>query len=193
MDALQEYIHLSASAVKINFPSVRISQDELIKMVENVPFYRVHEKLCRFMMERLQWQQFEQKQMLHLKAAAINAQKQHAKMKDGGGISKWLKRTFWGGGTLVGTEGSRIVASQTTGSGGVAVNLIPSLSQKKSTGKSRRYSSASPPPLKAAALMKPNQKPPSLPTNDPRYFGQIASFQSELAKEVWNNGKKREE
>jgi len=53
-DALEEYIRLSAAAVKICYPNVWVSCKELIKTAKTVPFYRVHEVLSRLMMERIQ-------------------------------------------------------------------------------------------------------------------------------------------
>merc|ERR1711902_402816 len=39
-DKIKEYLHLSASAVKIKYPTVRnIQSDELIKRVRELPFY----------------------------------------------------------------------------------------------------------------------------------------------------------
>jgi len=53
-DALEEYIHLSAAAVKICFPNVWVSSKELIQKAKSVPFYRVHEILTRFLMDKIQ-------------------------------------------------------------------------------------------------------------------------------------------
>jgi len=55
-DALEEFIHLTAAAVKICFPDVLVSSQDLIKKARKVPFYRVHDVLSKFMMKRLQKQ-----------------------------------------------------------------------------------------------------------------------------------------
>ena len=96
-DALEEYLHLTASAVKINFPSVDISALELIEKVRKLPFYRAHDTLTRYMMERLQWEQYEQQRILQIKAAAIAAQKEHElKRQNSGNFSKFFRKMFSG-------------------------------------------------------------------------------------------------
>jgi len=56
-DALDEFHHLTAAAVKIYFHMVPISSDELIERAKNIPFYRVHDELTRYMQEKLQEQE----------------------------------------------------------------------------------------------------------------------------------------
>jgi len=56
-DALEEFIHLTAAAVKICFPDVLVSSQDLIRKARKVPFYHVHDALSTFMMKRLQRQQ----------------------------------------------------------------------------------------------------------------------------------------
>merc|ERR1712228_198033 len=49
-DKIKEYLHLSASAVKIKYPLVRnIQSDELIKRVKELPFYKYHDQMVRIM------------------------------------------------------------------------------------------------------------------------------------------------
>jgi len=55
-DALEEFIQISASAVKICFPNVWVSSKELIQMAKTVPFYHVHEVLHKFLSEKSQQQ-----------------------------------------------------------------------------------------------------------------------------------------
>ena len=76
-DALNEYLHLTASAVKINYPTVNATSKELIEMVKSMPFYQAHDHLNRYMMDRLRWEQIQQNKLLQLKAAAIQSQKDH--------------------------------------------------------------------------------------------------------------------
>merc|ERR1711920_983415 len=52
-DALEEYIHLTAAAVKIRFCMVPISSEKLIKRAHAHPFYRMHEELTKYMEEKL--------------------------------------------------------------------------------------------------------------------------------------------
>jgi len=76
-DALDEYLHLTASAVKINYPTVNATSEELIEMVRGLPFYQAHDHLNRYMMDRLRWEQIQQNKLLQLKAAAIQSQRDH--------------------------------------------------------------------------------------------------------------------
>lgn len=55
-DALEEFIQISASAVKICFPNVWVSSKELIQKAKTVPFYHVHEVLHKFLSEKSQQQ-----------------------------------------------------------------------------------------------------------------------------------------
>eukprot|EP01084_Bolivina_argentea_P215669 366206_1 len=49
-DKIKEYLHLSASAVKIKYPTVKdIQSDELIKRVRELPFYKYHDQMVRIM------------------------------------------------------------------------------------------------------------------------------------------------
>jgi len=52
-DALEEYIHLTAAAVKIRFHMVPISSEKLIKRAHEHPFYRMHDELTKYMEEKL--------------------------------------------------------------------------------------------------------------------------------------------
>jgi len=56
-DALEEFIHLTAAAVKICFPDVLVTSQDLIKKARKVPFYQVHDVLSKFMIKRLQREQ----------------------------------------------------------------------------------------------------------------------------------------
>jgi len=56
-DALDEYIHLTAAAVKISFNMVPISSDELIQRAKMLPFYRVHDELTKYMQAKLKEQE----------------------------------------------------------------------------------------------------------------------------------------
>jgi len=56
-DALQEYIHLTAAAVKIRFHMVQISTEKLINRANEHPFYRMHEELTKYMEKKLQEQE----------------------------------------------------------------------------------------------------------------------------------------
>merc|ERR1712060_454214 len=56
-DALEEYIHLTAAAVKIRFHMVPISSEKLIKQAHAHPFYRMHDELTKYMEEKLNEQQ----------------------------------------------------------------------------------------------------------------------------------------
>jgi len=72
-DALEEYLHLSAEAVKISFPMIEVSIDELLRKANKLPFYRVHDVLNRYMMEKLQWQEAqERKKLLEFKEVSVN-------------------------------------------------------------------------------------------------------------------------
>jgi len=61
---LQEYLHLSAEAVRISFPMINVSIDELLRKAEKLPFYRVHDELNRYMMEKLQAQEAQERKKL---------------------------------------------------------------------------------------------------------------------------------
>merc|ERR1712130_401223 len=49
LDAQEEYLHLTASAVKINYPTVVTNINGLLKIARTVPFYQAYEKLKEFM------------------------------------------------------------------------------------------------------------------------------------------------
>jgi len=51
-DALEEYIHLTAAAVKIRFHMVPIPSGDLIKRAYAHPFYRMHDELTKYMEEK---------------------------------------------------------------------------------------------------------------------------------------------
>eukprot|EP01083_Nonionella_stella_P000611 1718_1 len=51
---IKEYLHLTASAVKIKYPSVRnIQSDQLIKRVKDLPFYKYHDQMTRIMEQQI--------------------------------------------------------------------------------------------------------------------------------------------
>mmetsp|Transcript_7220 Transcript_7220/g.6462 ORF Transcript_7220/g.6462 Transcript_7220/m.6462 type:complete len:605 (+) Transcript_7220:358-2172(+) len=53
-DKIKEYLHLTASAVKIKYPTVKkIQSDELIKRVKELPFYKYHDQMVRIMEAQL--------------------------------------------------------------------------------------------------------------------------------------------
>jgi len=56
-DALEEYIHLTAAAVKIRFHMVPISSDKLIKRAKDHPFYKMHDELVEYMKKKFQEQE----------------------------------------------------------------------------------------------------------------------------------------
>ena len=50
---IREYLHLTASAVKINYPKVDITTEQLIKRVESLAFHQYYDQMVRIMeMER---------------------------------------------------------------------------------------------------------------------------------------------
>merc|ERR1712176_610476 len=49
LDAQEEYLHLTASAVEINYPTVVTNINELLKIARTVPFYQAYETLKEFM------------------------------------------------------------------------------------------------------------------------------------------------
>jgi len=58
-DVLEEYLHLSASAVKINFPTVEISNDELLREARKMPYHKLYDFLYAKMELKLQEQELE--------------------------------------------------------------------------------------------------------------------------------------
>jgi len=60
-DALDEYIHLTAVAVKIRFHMVPISSTKLIERANEYPFYRMHDELTKYMEEKLKEQESSSK------------------------------------------------------------------------------------------------------------------------------------
>merc|ERR1712073_275778 len=90
-DALEEYLHLSAAAVKICFPMVPISSSELIQKAKRLPFYRVHDVLSRYMMQKLQWQETQAKKELDRKKEAAKAQEEADKVAKGGMLKKFRR------------------------------------------------------------------------------------------------------
>jgi len=49
-DKIKEFLHLTASAVKIKYPTVRtVQSDDLIKRVKQLPFYKYHDQMVRVM------------------------------------------------------------------------------------------------------------------------------------------------
>jgi len=65
-DALEEYLHLTAEAVKISFsnPQIEVTIDELLRKANKLPFYRVHDVLSRYMMEKMQWAEAQERKKL---------------------------------------------------------------------------------------------------------------------------------
>lgn len=56
-DKIKEYLHLTASAVKIKFPMVKtIQSNELIKRVKELPFYKYHDQMTRIMEQEIKKQ-----------------------------------------------------------------------------------------------------------------------------------------
>jgi len=51
-DPIEEYMQLSITAVKIRFPNVNVSQEQLIEKAKDVPFYYVHDVLSKYMEEK---------------------------------------------------------------------------------------------------------------------------------------------
>merc|ERR1712228_811217 len=92
-DALEEYLHLTASAVKINYPTINATSKELIGMVKTLPFYQAHDHLNRYMMDRLRWEQIQQNKLLQLKAAAIQSQRDHA-INQQSTVTRMFKKWF---------------------------------------------------------------------------------------------------
>merc|ERR1712154_351516 len=65
-DKIREYLHLTASAVKIKYPTVKNMQsDELIKKVKDLPFYKYHDQMVRIMESQIKQIQKE-KNKTHL-------------------------------------------------------------------------------------------------------------------------------
>jgi len=90
-DALDEYLHLTAAAVKISFSKVPIASDELIQKAEKLPFYRVHDELTRYMEKKLREQQIP----LNKPEQDCN-QKQEPLSKKKHRLSKqWQKKSLW--------------------------------------------------------------------------------------------------
>jgi len=56
-DALEEYIHLTASAVKIRFNMLPITKDELIKLAKEHAFSKMHDELTKYMKKKLREQE----------------------------------------------------------------------------------------------------------------------------------------
>jgi len=59
VDVLEEYLYLSASAVKINFPTVMITNDELLHDARKLPYHKVYDFLRTKMELRLKKQESE--------------------------------------------------------------------------------------------------------------------------------------
>merc|ERR1712157_182375 len=83
LDAQEEYLHLTASAVKINYPTVVTNINELLKIARTVPFYQAYEKLKEFM-EKKQKEEEEEVDVLngneeHKVVSPIAEQKQQPK------------------------------------------------------------------------------------------------------------------
>merc|ERR1712029_925085 len=45
VDVLEEYLYLSASAVKINYPTVNITNDELLHEARTIPYHKLYDFL----------------------------------------------------------------------------------------------------------------------------------------------------
>jgi len=61
VDVLEEYLYLSASAIKINFPTVNISNDELLHEARKMPYHKVYDFLRMKMELRLNEQETQNK------------------------------------------------------------------------------------------------------------------------------------
>lgn len=61
VDVLEEYLYLSASAVKINFPTVRITNDELLHEARKMPYHKVYDFLRARMELKLREQETQNK------------------------------------------------------------------------------------------------------------------------------------
>jgi len=54
-DKIKEYLHLTASAVKIKYPTVRgVASADLIKRVKELPFYKYHDSMVKIMEHEIQ-------------------------------------------------------------------------------------------------------------------------------------------
>ncbi|ETO14939.1 hypothetical protein RFI_22429, partial [Reticulomyxa filosa] len=95
-DAYQEYLHLTCTAVKIQYPNVDVSLEQLIAVVreKDLPFYRVYEYLSRYMLDTIQWQQKEQAKLKHLKESVIAAQQEHLSQTKANPVSR-LWKSLW--------------------------------------------------------------------------------------------------
>lgn len=61
VDVLEEYLFLSASSVKINFPTVKITYDELLHEARNLPYHKVYDFLRAKMELKLREQETQKK------------------------------------------------------------------------------------------------------------------------------------
>ena len=52
-DALQDYIELTISAIKVNFANVSVKYHELYNQTKGMPFHRIHDKLVCFMITKM--------------------------------------------------------------------------------------------------------------------------------------------
>merc|ERR1712154_105004 len=59
LDAQEEYLHLTASAVKINYPTVATTINELLTMARAVPFYNAYTHLDQFMKKKVEENEVE--------------------------------------------------------------------------------------------------------------------------------------
>jgi len=68
-EAYEEYLHLTCAALKIQYPLVDVSSHDLVQMTRSkrLPFWRVYEYLSRYMTERMQWEEKEQKKTCSIK------------------------------------------------------------------------------------------------------------------------------
>jgi len=61
VDVLEEYLYLSASAVKINFPTVKITNDELLHEARKMPYHKLYDFLRTRMEIKLREQEKQNK------------------------------------------------------------------------------------------------------------------------------------
>jgi len=71
-DPMDEYIRLSVKAVKIQFPTLKVSSDRLIEIAKTVPFYRAHDVLSSYMQKLDIKQNFQKKRKKQLLSFEID-------------------------------------------------------------------------------------------------------------------------
>ena len=106
-DVVKEYLHLTATAVKIKHPKVTtIASEELIKKVSQFSFWEYHDHMVRIMeleekkLEAKQKKEEEEKQLAAMKEKQLRQSQQNT-----GILGKF--RNFWRGGSSNNTNSSR--------------------------------------------------------------------------------------